>query len=242
MRFEQLETMGSIYIRLRRKLYRQPERSVIAIIFTVVVLYAVFSLFYLKKDKPEVNVDHSGHNVHSKQNPSDDRVVFTGQKEYPDELLDANHNTHRLGVNAQDNGGREYDSLVKEYGNDDKLDNVLENSLDGNLHRNGGNKHGMGGSIHDKVDSLKIDNGNVYDDITKDKRGRARDLKSPDDAHIKGGKTKALPNVSMKETFTEKSPLEIYVFEEHHEGTYANAIIVFIINEPRHEISNNLTF
>ena len=186
MRFEQLETMGSIYIRLRRKLYRQPERSVIAIIFTVVVLYAVFSLFYLKKDKPEVNVDHSGYYVHSKQNPSDDRVVFPGQKEYPDELIDANHdNTHRLGVNAQDNRVREYDSLVKEYGNDDKHEN-----------------------------------GKVHDDITKDKRGRARDLKSPDDAHIKGGKTKALPNVSMKETFTEKSPLEIYVFEEHHEGKY----------------------
>ena len=219
MRFEQLETMGSIYIRLRRKLYRQPERSVIAIIFTVVVLYAVFSLFYLKKDKPEVNLDHS--NVHS-----DDRVVLTVEKEYPDDLLDANHvNTHRLGVNAQDNRVREYDSLVKEFGNDDKHDNVREKSLnihhtDDNVHRNGGNKHDVGGSIHDKVDSLKIDNGKVHDDITKDKRGRARDLKRTDGAHIKGGKSNAFPNVSMKETFTEKSPLEIYVFEEHHEGKY----------------------
>ena len=179
MRFEQLETMGSIYIRLRRKLYRQPERSMIAIIFTVVVLYAVFSIFYLKKDKPEVNVDHS--NVHS-----DDRVVLTVEKEYPDDLLDANHNTHRLGVNVQDNRVRKYDSLVKEYGNDDKHDN-----------------------------------GKVHDGIKQDKRGRARDHRTPDGAPIKGGKTKALPNVSMKETFTEKSPLEIYVFEEHHEGKYA---------------------
>ena len=193
MRFEQLETMGSIYIRLRRKLYRQPERSVIAIIFIVVVLYAVISIYYLKKDKPEVNVGQS--NVHS-----DDRVVLTVEKEYPDDLLDANHdNTHRLGVNAQDKRGRE-------YGNDDKHDNVHENSL------------------------------KVHDDIKLDKRGRARDLKSPDDAHIKGGKTRALPNVSMKETFTEKSPLEIYVFEEHHEGKYDNAI------EPRHVISNNVAF
>ena len=199
MRFEQLETMGSIYIRLRRKLYRQPERSVIAIIFIVVVLYAVISIYYLKKDKPEVNVDHT--NVHS-----DDRVMLTVEKEYPDDLLDANHdNTHRLGVNAQNNRVREYDSPVKEYGNDDKHNN-------------------------DKV----------HDGIKQDKRGKASDLKrthrTPDGAPIKGGKTNAFPNVSMKEPFTEKSPLEIYVFEEHHEGKYDNAI------EPRHVISNNVAF